>query len=147
MRVVRWVENCVGSGNVEDMLTSTGRLKRGVTAGVSVFALLLQLFVSFGHVHARDPFVARVLLAASARGQTAVDKSSPRQQQGPGGIPSEDCPICATLHMAGSALLPALPSVEHPAEFAGVSHHTFIEAIVLGVSRHFLFQTRAPPVA
>jgi hypothetical protein len=49
--------------------------------------------------------------------------------------------------MAGSALLPALPSVEHPAEFAGVSHHTFIEAIVLGVNRHFLFQTRAPPVA
>jgi hypothetical protein len=49
--------------------------------------------------------------------------------------------------MAGSGLLPAPPLVEHPAEFADISHDTFIEATVFGVTRHFLFQTRAPPIA
>jgi hypothetical protein len=122
----------------------SGQFRQVVTAGVGVFALLLQLFLSFGHVHARDPFAARVLLSQR---QAAVDKSSPGQNQVPSGIPSDDCPICATLHMAGSGLLPALPVVEHPAEFADISHHAFLETIILGVTRHFLFQTRAPPIA
>jgi len=129
------------------MPISKGQIRRGVTAGVGIFALLLQLFLSFGHVHARGPFAAWVLLTASAWGQAAVDKSSPGQDQLPSGIPSDDCPICATMYMAGSGLLPAPPSVEHLAEFANVSHHTFFEAIVLGVTRHSLFQTRAPPIA
>ncbi len=118
-----------------------------MTEGFGVFAFLLQLFLSFGNVHARDPFVARVFLPASVWGQATAEKLSLGQEQVPSRIPSDDCPICATMHMAGSALLPAPPSVERPAEFADVSQQTFIEAIVFGVTRHFLFQTRAPPIA
>jgi hypothetical protein len=118
------------------------------TAGLGLFALLLQLFLSFGHVHARYLFAPRALAAASAGVQAADGKTSsaPGQEQIPSGLPDDNCPICTMMHMAASGLLPAPPSFAAPAEFAQVLHQAFIEEFSLGVTRHILFQTRAPPI-
>jgi len=111
------------------------------TAGLGLFALLLQLFLSFGHVHVGKLLAPRPLLL------TAVGKSAPAdQQQIPNGIPDDDCQICTTMHMAASGLLPAPPFVVLPAPFGQVAPHSFIEEFNLGVTRHILFQTRAPPI-
>jgi hypothetical protein len=124
----------------ESMPTRRWRLRRIGTAGLGLFALLLQLFLSFGHVHVRGPLVPTLA------GLEVGKSTTPGQQQIPSGLPDDDCPICAAMHVAASGLLPAPPSVAAPADFAQVSHQAFIEEFTLGVRRHTLFQTRAPPI-
>jgi hypothetical protein len=106
---------------------------------------MLQLVLSFGHVHARD-LGARHTLADA---QTAISKSiqAVDKEQVPSRLPDDDCPICMAAHMVASGLLPTPPSIPAPAEFAQFLNPTFIEQFSLGVTRHILFQTRAPPIA
>jgi hypothetical protein len=111
---------------------------------LGLFALVLQLVLSFGHIHARDLGAPRILGA-----QAAITKSiaAPGKEQIPSRLPDDECPICMTAHMAASGLLPTPPSIPAPAEFAQFLNPTFIEQFSLGVTRHILFQTRAPPIA
>jgi hypothetical protein len=111
---------------------------------------LLQLVLSFGHIHARDLMGApSAELQTSQILQTSVGKASPvsDQTQIPSGRPDDDCPICMIMHMAASGLLPAPPSAIGPSLLSQVLPHTIIQAFNLGVARHSLFQTRAPPAA
>lgn len=144
---------CCAGSRFEDFVAAESmrkrwwRLRRTSAAGLGLFALLLQAFVSFGHVHARD-FVARDVTTSRAVAAQAVSKSSASgQAQIPGGLPDDDCPICAMMHMAAAGLLPAPPSIADPADFTQVLRQAYIEAFDLGVTRHVLFQTRAPPIA
>jgi hypothetical protein len=123
------------------MPTRRWRSRRIGTAGLGLFALLLQLFLSFGHLHVRGP------LAPTLAGPVVGKSTVLGQEKIPSGLPDDDCPICAAMHVAASGLLPAPPSVAAPADFAQVSHQAFIEEFNLGVRRHTLFQTRAPPIA
>ena len=116
------------------------RFRRAGAASLGLLALMLQLFVSFGHIHIRDLLQSRTALA------TSIDKSIV-QKQVPTGFPDDDCLICAAMHMASSGLLPAPPSLAGPAEFSQVVHLAPVEDFHLGVPRHLLFQTRAPPIA
>jgi hypothetical protein len=129
---------------------------RRATAGLGLFALLLQLVLSFGHIHARDlmgtPSAAAPTLFKTLQTQalqTFVGKASPasEQEQIPGGRPDDDCPICMIMHMAASGLLPTPPSAIAPSPLVQILPHTIIQAFNLGVARHSLFQTRAPPTA
>jgi hypothetical protein len=137
------------NGGAESMSMLWWQFRRVGTAGLGIFALLLQLFASFGHVHTRDLLTPRALASAAAQVQTALSKSesAPGQEQIPGSLPDDDCPICMTMHMAASGLVPVPPSVAGPAEFAQVLHLAFFEEFSLGLTRHILFQTRAPPIA
>jgi hypothetical protein len=115
-------------------------------AGLGLFALLLQLFLSFGHVHVREFIAGRA--AADASVVAAVNESTaPAQEQTPSKLPDDDCPICATMHLTASGLLPAPPCVAASLSFSHVSHQALIESFEFRVSRHVLFQTRAPPIA
>jgi len=117
--------------------------QRAGTAWVGLFALLLQLFMSFGHFHSRDFSAPRAVAGSAA----TVNQSSSGPEQSPSRLPDDDCPICATMHLAASGLLPAPPVVASPAEFSQVLHQFYIERFSFGVPRNLLFQTRAPPTA
>src|ERR1700752_5066087 len=84
-------------------------------AGLGLFALLLQLALSFGHVHPED------LLGTSAAGIAAVAGKSPPATPAPdshgSGAPHDDCPICAVMHLAGTIVLPEPPVLALPAQF------------------------------
>jgi hypothetical protein len=125
------------------------RSKRKGVASLGLFALILQLVLSFGHVHARDFGASRALAAPAAGAPTAINKSvkAGSQEQVPSRLPEDDCPICTTMHMAASGLLPAPPSVPTPTNFTQFLKPTLIADFSLGVGRHTLFQTRAPPIA
>jgi hypothetical protein len=119
------------------------RIRRKPIAGLGLFALLLQLVLSFGHVHARDlgvsPTPGRAL---------AISKATPATgQQVPNGLPDDDCPICMTMHMAASGLLPPPPIVVVPTIGVQVRQIAFADQFNLGIARYMLFQTRAPPIA
>jgi hypothetical protein len=124
------------------------RIRRMGVAGLGLFALLLQLFMSFGHVHIHALIVQRAAADSSVVVEGAASKSTvPTQEQTPSRLPDDDCPICATMHLTASGLLPAPPCIAVALSFSYVSHQTLIDAFDFRVSRHVLFQTRAPPIA
>jgi hypothetical protein len=121
------------------------QLRRRRTAALALLAILIQLVVSFGHIHAQDLVTSQ----ASAGSWMLASQSSSlsRQEHVPSGIPDDDCPICAALHIAATGLLPAPPSAAGPTQFVESLPPALIEAVNPGIARHSLFQTRAPPTA
>jgi hypothetical protein len=108
-------------------------------SGAAIFALAIQLVLSFGHIH-----------LAGIQGSPAVIASSSQLQPN---IPDDDdrgttwhhfCAICVALNLTSSSVLPtaALPAtpVDHPHKWVADLHPAQVSYRV-----HFLFQPRAPP--
>ena len=113
-------------------------------AGLGLFALLLQLALSFAHVHPED------LLGAPAAGiaDAVADKASADRDQDrrAPGAPHDDCPICAAMHLAGTIVLPNPPALALPTAFT-VATFAAEDFVTIVVPRRLPFQTRAPPAA
>jgi hypothetical protein len=119
------------------------RAQRRLSGWLALFALALQLALSFGHIHAED-FAASVAgiieTAHSGEGAAAPDDGD-RHRLG-----HADCAICAVIHLAATLLLPPppqvlLPAAETFASFAAIELHDPPRT-----SRQ-PFQARAPPQA
>jgi len=89
-------------------------------AGLGLFALLLQLALSFAHVHPEDllprafaGFDDHVAGKASLPGRNQ-DHEAPGSQH-------DDCPICAVMHLAGTIVVPEAPSLALPTQFTTTS--------------------------
>jgi hypothetical protein len=117
------------------------RAQRRFGGWLALFALALQLMLSFGHIHAED-FAANpgaVTLVHSDEGP--IDSDGNRH-----GLGHADCAICAVIHLAATLLLPPPPQVPLPATetfawFAAVERHVPPRA------PRQPFQARAPPQA
>jgi hypothetical protein len=117
---------------------------RQVGTRLALFALLVQLVVSFGHVHVPGAISERTPVVA---GLQTAGKTLPGENQVPAGVPDDDCPICAVMHLVASGLLPVLAWVFVAAKFTEIAHQLFLDSFNPGFARHVLFQTRAPPFA
>lgn len=113
-------------------------------ARLALFALAVQVVVTFGHVHLDGLVVsAQGSQAVADHGTARADKA---QGNGPHGTADLDCPICALIQLASTsppALAPPLPvplivggKVLEAPETTGVE-----------VSPAFVFQARGPPAA
>jgi hypothetical protein len=119
------------------------RSLRRLGAGLGLFALLLQLSLSFAHVHPEDLLGASAVgVVDKAAGNVLADRDSPVP-----GAPQDDCPICAVMHLAGTIVLPDPPAFAVPTEFTVAAFVADDLAKIDVVSRRLPFQTRAPPVA
>jgi hypothetical protein len=121
------------------------RSKRRTGARLGLFALAVQLVLSFGHIHLQDVAPRSILGAAASHGAWSAWGSS--GQRTPGGLPDDDCPICMAVHVAASGLLPMTPMAALPDPFGFALRATIIEKLDVSIPRHILFQTRAPPLA
>jgi hypothetical protein len=116
---------------------------------LALFALGLQLTLSFGHIHAED-FQANTFAAANAA--TAQGQPAPQNAPGDhndGDHPDNDhdgCAICAVMHMAAASLVPMPPSVGLPPAATFVTLIT-PDRTALPPSARQPFQARAPPQA
>lgn len=118
------------------------KLSFGRTFGgwLALFALGLQLTLSFGHIHAQD-FQAKDFAPANG---TAAGQS----QNAPGNDHHDNdrdgCAICAVLHLAATSLVPTPPSIALP---PAATLFTLItpDRSVLPPSARQPFQARAPP--
>jgi hypothetical protein len=106
---------------------------------LALFALGLQLTLSFGHIHAEDFALANV---AAAQSQSAPQNAPADHHDGD----HDGCAICAVMHMAATSLLPGAPSVALPADIIST---VFIaaEPAALPPPARQSFQARAPPQA
>jgi hypothetical protein len=118
------------------------RVNRRIGAWAALFALAVQITLSFGHIHldkialSRLPTHATQLQAAGGN-----DPSGPRHPAGA----NDFCDICATIAMVASSVPPtpaALPAlIATPYSWA----REFASA-PLAREAHYFFQARAPPV-
>jgi hypothetical protein len=108
-------------------------------AWLALLALLVQIAVSFGHVHGDD--LAPVL---AERGPGASPLTSAPH---PGSPPTDHdfCAICACIALAGSLVLPKPPAI---VVAIALRRLVLAERVLLLVStgQHRHFQARAPPV-
>lgn len=115
--------------------------RRCLPGWLALFAIAVQLAVSFGHTHPED---YRFLLRG--HGAPVLSAGDFQPGQSTPALPADsDCPICASVFMLGNAPMPmalALP-VPHGMALAVVAAG---EALWLTLPRHLLFVTRGPPL-
>ena len=118
-------------------------LHRRHGALLALAALVLQIVLSFGHVHLRG--VAQSAPLAITHSIALADKNS----QTPAPIPAdtdEYCAVCASIFLASSAFAATPPQLLVPANFQQVEHSFNVARPFTGPSR-LAFRARAPPVA
>ena len=107
-------------------------------AWAAVFALAIQLVLSFGHVHL-DNFQGTSSVTASA---SQPQPNTPADDDR--GTGHDFCAICAAINLTSSSVLPTvvLPAtpVDHPYTWAGALQSAQVFERV-----QFPFQARAPP--
>jgi hypothetical protein len=105
---------------------------------LALFALAIQLGLSFGHLHA-DPAWSK------SRAQTIVSSSSSSHS---GLQPDADdvCEICVTIAMVSTAMHSAPPMLPLPAKWTPTAFATSQFAVSLPV-RLAAFQSRGPPLS
>ena len=113
-------------------------------AALGLFALLLQLTLSFAHIHPDD-----LLPAGSGAAARIADASQPGGSD-PGreapGAPHDDCPICSVMHLAGTIVVPDAPALAVPTQFT-TAHFAAADIAAVLIVRRLPFETRAPPTA
>jgi hypothetical protein len=112
-------------------------------AWLALAALLVQFVVSFAHIHRDDlvPIVPESVLNASW-----LNPALPDDSRSPAPTRDHDfCPICASMTLVGSVVLPLPPMVV----LATVPRRVgLIERVIILAStdHHRHFQARGPPI-
>ena len=106
---------------------------------LALFALAIQLVLSFGHVH---PANARAGTTDSAIESVQLPSPLPAPDQ----HPADGCDICAVMAMAGTVLLSTPPVLLLPQAVAFLYLATDAEFVHLN-SLAGAFQPRGPPLS
>jgi hypothetical protein len=115
---------------------------RRLAAWLALLSLVLQLWITAGHIHPED-FAAPF---GSAGTEAAQASSGPAG----GGTPTrlaahDDCALCLSVQLAGHSTVPVAPTLAPPPDR---SYHptAIVRAFHLTPPSHLLFETRAPPL-
>lgn len=115
---------------------------RRIASWLALGALVLQLVLSFGHVHLDGRYGANA--GASISGFAANAQPQPAPQ--PGDHDDDYCAICASIYLAATSFVPQAPPLPVPFVSRPIEH--FGSAPIAFVApRRTPFQSRAPPLA
>jgi hypothetical protein len=89
-------------------------MNRQLGGRLALFALALQLILSFGHIHAGDLGLAGPAQADTSYAQPPANHDGTPQDQGD---THDFCAICVTLSLSATALLPVVPSLSLPVNY------------------------------
>lgn len=114
------------------------RTQRSFGGWLALFALGLQLTLSFGHIHAED--------FARSGWAVAHGQSAPGGGHNDGGQDRDNdgCAICAVMHLAAVSLVPTAPSMDLPPA-AAFTTIVALDRSALPPALRQPFQARAPP--
>lgn len=115
------------------------RAKLRAGARLALFALSVQIALSFGHVHLGN------VQHASAVASTGTQPSGSTPAQHPVGDADDYCATCATIHLSATSFVPQAPHLPVPFLSRPVEHFDCV-AVVSFSPRRAPFQSRAPPV-
>jgi hypothetical protein len=113
-------------------------IKRG--SRLALFALAIQLALSFGHFHG--------IAAQAASAVQSVSEAAPRQPSSNHDSDQQNdaCAICAVIAMANAVLFATPPVLQLPQAVEFLYRTTETEFIHLNSAR-VVFQPRAPPIS
>lgn len=113
---------------------------------LALFAVAVQLVLSFGHVHIATPTLAATNgeqpALASESGLTLSRATLPIHKSD--GSVSDDCAICALIHLSSTSAPAAAPVLPLPANVGPLGLLAPAE-LPLAATLYVLFQARAPP--
>jgi hypothetical protein len=116
---------------------------------LALFALAVQLVLSFGHVHLEDgapvPGHTSALFAVhpSNASAAAVD---PAGKEFPA-LADDHCPICTLIHLAGALVPATTPAVSRLAVFERAPFAAAVEFDLTNPHYYSPLGARAPPLA
>jgi hypothetical protein len=118
---------------------------------LALFALAIQLVVSFAHIHPQDLFAKPEVgfgakystTTGLADGENSLGKRTDNHGRG---LPHDSCAICASINLISTALTVQGLVLSIPANFDSVQLQS-ISDFEFQQNRYSLFQTRAPPIA
>jgi hypothetical protein len=111
---------------------------------LALFALAVQLFVTFGHVHLEGLLSGSTSSAGAVRHAAAsLHNPSNRSQQTPG-MPDDDCPICSLIQLASAAAPSVAPPLPTPMMLGGLKLDA-ADDIERAASHRLAFLARGPP--
>lgn len=111
---------------------------------LALFALGVQLFVTFGHVHLNGLASGSTTSAAAVRHATAsLLNPADRSQQAPG-MADDDCPICALIQLANTSPPSVAPPLPAPTMLGGIKLAA-PDDMRRAVSHRLAFLARGPP--
>ena len=115
---------------------------------LALFALAVQLVLSFGHIHLEDIYGNAGAFAVSSAAATvpAADNSQPLPAGKHSHHTDDYCAICATVHLLGSSFAAQAPQLPLPFISASIEHFDRV-AFAFVAARRAPFQSRAPPQA
>lgn len=131
---------------LSSVLMQCSKLTRGsrrrLPAWLALFALLVQVTTSFGHIHAQD---FRFLLRGSGTPALLAADGAPDRQ-----VPvlpvDKDCAICASAQLIGNSTLPDAVALVVPG-IAELAVPVELSELGLTPPPHLLFTPRGPPLA
>jgi hypothetical protein len=118
------------------------RSHRRLGSRLALFALAVQLVLSFGHIHL-DKIISPAATGV-AQLQTASRDQAPVAPGHHGGA-ADFCAICATIALVASSVLPEAAQLAPPISVASTRLAEFFAARPV-FDLHTSFQARAPPV-
>jgi hypothetical protein len=129
-------------------MLQAGVLKRN-GGWLALFALWLQLAVSFGHLHPEEVFGPAGRLIVPGHGATEI--AAPRHDSPLTPVPAGEseaadvCAICAVMAMAATSVPPVATSLPAPS-FIFIRHAAAHPVFRIAARPFLLFRTRAPPL-
>jgi hypothetical protein len=118
------------------------RSKLHLGSRLALFALAVQMMLSFGHVHPQGVTPASTESAMMTGSGTLLGPSG----HDPDGSLDRDCPICALIQLVATSAPPVAPALPLRASRGSIRLPASAE-LALASALHFLFQARAPPSA
>jgi hypothetical protein len=111
---------------------------------LALFALALQLVLSFGHVHAEDLRLAAASKATASHAQSANggDTQPPQHRDDANDV----CGVCIALSLSATSLLPVVASLSLPVAYEWEWPADVQSARVVFALKSY-YQARAPPRA
>ncbi|MGC1357210.1 MAG: DUF2946 family protein [Xanthobacteraceae bacterium] len=118
---------------------------RGFATWLALFALALQMVVSFGHAHLggishTDPAHVASATAGHSTQSFVVQQSDKSDDD------DAYCPICASVYLTANSFVPAPPVLPLPTASIAIEHLNR-RALFFMAPRRLAFQPRAPPIA
>jgi hypothetical protein len=122
------------------------RSNRKISGQLALFALALQLVLSFGHIHLQDIYGYGPAGAAASALAPATEKSPSLPSDQPSRHSGDYCAICATMSLLGNSFVAQAPQLPVPFVSHAVAQADRIAALFIA-PRRAPFQSRAPPTA
>jgi hypothetical protein len=114
-------------------------------AGLALFALVLQLVLSFGHVHTADlvaPAATTQVAVATQSGDAPTPASPVKKSNGAGDI----CAICALIQLVSTSVTSSAPALSTATTARWIRWSIAID-FSLALPPRLSFSARAPPLA